>query len=188
MTGARRQRGGVVSIGSITVARPCCARPSRLSPVSTDIATEVEEIVAGFEPLAQAQGVRLTTQLQRGIVASVDRDALRQVLLNLLDNAVRYGPAGQTVTISTTSTGDSWTLDVADEGPDIPSGERERIFDTYYRMPRDAGGAVGGTGIGLAVVRGLVEAHGGRINAVDARAGARFVAELPMDSASAEAE
>lgn len=163
----------------------------KMSPVRTDVATEIEEIISGFEPLAQAEGVRLITRIERGIVADVDRGALRQVLLNLLDNAVRYGPAGQDVTITTTSAGDTWTLEVADEGPGIPAEERERIFAPYYRMNRDAGGAVGGTGIGLAVVRRLVMEHRGQVHvstavgdsASGARlVGARFVVALPIDS------
>jgi signal transduction histidine kinase len=160
------------------------SRRGELSPVTTDVATEIDEIIEGFGPLAEAHGVRLTTRLQRGIVASVDRGALRQVLLNLLDNAVRYGPPGQNVTITTTSAGDIWTLEVVDEGPGIPPDERERIFDPYYRMTRDAGGAVGGTGIGLAVVRRLVEEHKGRVHVAGANGngevGARFVVALPI--------
>lgn len=153
-----------------------------MSPVSTDVATEIEEIICGFEPLAQAEGVRLTTNLERGIVADVDRGALRQVLLNLLDNAVRYGPPNQNVTISTNSAGDTWRLEVSDEGPGIPADERERIFAPYYRMKRDAGGAVGGTGIGLSVVRRLVTEHNGQVHVSTANSdgtGARFVVSLP---------
>lgn len=155
-----------------------------MSPVRTDVATEIEEIIAGFEPLAEAQGVQLTTHLDREIIADVDRGALRQVLLNLLDNAVRYGPTRQNVTITATSVGKSWMLEVSDEGDGIPANEREKIFAPYYRMKRDAGGAVGGTGIGLAVVRRLVTEHGGRVHVAsatrDGAVGARFVVELPM--------
>jgi signal transduction histidine kinase len=161
-------------------------RRAELSPTRTDVATEIDEIVSGFEPLAQARGVRITTHLERGIEADVDRGALRQVLLNLLDNAVRYGPPQQNVTITTAAAGDTWTLEVADEGPGIPADERERIFDPYYRMKRDEGGAVGGTGIGLAVVRRLVKEHGGRVHVAaangDGAAGARFVVALPIDA------
>lgn len=164
------------------------AKRDPLAPVTTDVATEIDEIVAGFEPLAEAHGVRITTSLERGIVAEVDRGALRQVLLNLLDNAVRYGPPSQTVTITTASAGDTWTLEVLDQGPGIPSDERERIFAPYYRMKRDAGGAVGGTGIGLSVVRRLVEEHRGRVHVASANgngpAGARFVVALPISAAS----
>jgi signal transduction histidine kinase len=162
----------------------------RLAPVRTDVAAEVDEIVAGFEPLAQAEGVKLATRLERGIMADVDRGALRQVLLNLLDNAVRYGPPNQNVTITTASTSDGWTLEVSDEGPGIPPEERDRIFAPYYRMKRDAGGAVGGTGIGLAVVSRLVREHGGRVHVAptngngNGAAGARFVVTMPTDAPS----
>ena len=182
---ARRLSFLVESILSFTHAQP-----GQLSPVSTDVAAEIDDIISGFEPLAQARGARLTTRLERGIVAKVDRDALRQVSLNLLDNAVRYGPQGQNVTITTSSEGDSWTLEVADEGPGIPAEEGERIFAPYYRMKRDAGGAVGGTGIGLAVVRRLVEAHRGRVHVVPANgngaSGGRFVVVLPIDAWSGD--
>jgi signal transduction histidine kinase len=163
------------------------SRREQLSLVRTDVAAEVDEIIGGFEPLAQAQGVHLTTRLERGIMADVDRGALRQVLLNLLDNAVRYGPPRQNVTITTKSAGDRWTLEVADEGPGIPADERERVFAPYYRMKRDAGGAVGGTGIGLAVVRRLVEEHGGQVhvrppNGDGSPTGACFAIVLPIDA------
>ena len=176
---ARRLSFLVDSILSFTPSQS-----GQLSPVSTDVAAEIEEIVSAFAPLAQAHSVHLTTRLERELVADVDRGALRQVLVNLLDNAVRYGPAGQNVTITTASAGDTWTMEVADEGPGIPVGERERIFAPYYRMKRDAGGPVGGTGIGLAVVRRLVKEHGGQVHVAsangDGAAGARFVVTLPI--------
>jgi signal transduction histidine kinase len=106
--------------------------------------------------------------------------------VNLLDNAVRYGPAGQNVSITTASTADAWTIEVADEGPGVPVDERERIFAPYYRMSQHAGGPLGGTGIGLAVVRRLVEQHGGEVHVsgVDGGSGARFVVTLPVAARS----
>ena len=174
---ARRLSFLVESILSFT--RP---EAGALSPVRTDLAAEIEEIIEAFEPLAQTHSVHLTTKLERALVADVDRGALRQVLLNLLDNAVRYGPAGQRVTVTTASAGGSWTMEVSDQGPGIPVDERERIFAPYYRMQRDAGGPVGGTGIGLAVVSRLVKQHGGEIHVagVPGAAGSRFVVELPI--------
>ena len=152
-----------------------------VSPAPTDIAAEVEEIVTAFEPLAAARQVRVERALQPNLVASVDRGALRQVVLNLLDNAVRYGPPGQTVTVRTGASNGSWELVVEDEGLGIPVGERERVFESYYRMKRDTAAATGGSGIGLAVVRGLVEQHGGTVRVQGTRTGtgARFVVTIP---------
>ena len=154
----------------------------KVVPTSTDVAAEIDEIVTGFEPLASSHNVRIETNLQRGLVANVDRSALRQVLLNLLDNAVRYGPDGQTVKVTTDSGNGTWRLVVEDQGKGVPAHERERIFEPYYRMNRDARGEKGGSGIGLAVVRGLVEKHGGGIMVANSPTGvgARFVVELPL--------
>jgi signal transduction histidine kinase len=107
---------------------------------------------------------------------------MRQMLINLLDNAVRYGPDGQTVKVTTESTNGTWHLTVEDQGKGIPETERERIFEPYYRLKRDARGEKGGSGIGLAVVRGLVEKHGGRVTVSDPSTGhgTRFSLELPV--------
>jgi signal transduction histidine kinase len=159
-----------------------------VSPAPTDIAAEVEEIVTAFEPLAAAKQVQVERALQPNLVASVDRGALRQVLLNLLDNAVRYGPPGQTVTVRTGASNGTWELVVEDQGYGIPVGERDRVFESYYRMKRDTAAATGGSGIGLAVVRGLVEQHGGtvRVQGTGKDYGARFVVALPVGAAVAE--
>jgi signal transduction histidine kinase len=154
----------------------------KVVPTMTDVAAEIDEIITGFEPLASNHGVNLEMNLERGLVANVDPAALRQILLNLLDNAVRYGPDGQTVKVTTESHNGTWRLTVEDQGTGIPATERERIFEPYYRMNRDARGEKGGSGIGLAVVRGLVEKHGGHVTVGDpvAGSGARFSLELPV--------
>jgi signal transduction histidine kinase len=110
------------------------------------------------------------------------------VLLNLLDNAVKYGPAGQTVTVSTArgSGGARVRLAVEDEGPGIPARDRARIFEPFQRLERPVEAAVTGNGIGLSVVRELVRAMGGVVF-VDAAAarGARLVVELPVAAEAA---
>jgi signal transduction histidine kinase len=110
----------------------------------------------------------------------VDEDALRQILLNLFDNALKYGPEGQVISLAIAAEGPWVRISVEDHGPGIPARERERIWERFYRMPRDRASAVAGTGIGLAVVRDLVRLHGGRAWAEEgAGGGARFVVELP---------
>jgi signal transduction histidine kinase len=129
------------------------------------------------------------TRLDDGAVAFVDRNALRQIVLNLLDNAVKYGPPGQTVTIGARAVGDSVRFWMEDQGPGIPPDERERIFEPYHRLRRDAESAVGGSGIGLAVVHDLVTLHRGRVWAEPGtERGTRFVVELPVHGPDGEAE
>jgi signal transduction histidine kinase len=160
-------------------------RPLALRPV-------VEEIVAAFSPLAKAAGVRLDLEVEAGSDALADSGALRQILLNLLDNAIKYGPPGQRIRVVCEPAGDRVRLAVEDEGPGIAPTDRERIWSPYVRLRRSGrlldgagpAGAQGGSGIGLAVVRELTESLGGRawVEATCAESGreigARFVVEL----------
>jgi signal transduction histidine kinase len=146
-----------------------------------ELAPLVAEIVASFRPVAVGAGARLTTRLASGLQARVDADAWRQVLLNLLDNAVKYGPRGQEVAVTLEGAGGGLRLAVEDEGPGIPPDERERVFERFHRLERDRASAVAGTGLGLAVVRELVTRHGGRcVVESSRRGGARVVVELPV--------
>jgi signal transduction histidine kinase len=161
-------------------------RVTRLAPEPTDLASQVDEVVEAFAPLARARRVTVNTELAEGAVALVDRAAFRQTLLNLLDNAVKYGPAGQTVAIGVAPAGEHrvrvW---VDDEGPGITSRERDRVWEPFYRLERDAQSAVAGSGIGLAVVRDLITQQGGSVSVEDAPSGgARFVIELPRSDRS----
>jgi signal transduction histidine kinase len=156
-------------------------RLTRLSPATVPLAPLLRQVAEGFAPLAAAREVALRTELADGVVAPVDADALRQMLLNLLDNAVKYGPEGQTVTLGLETEDARARIRVDDQGPGVPAAERERIWDRFWRLERDRGSSVAGTGIGLSVVRELVALHGGRAWAEDApQGGARFVIELPL--------
>ncbi|MDB4951088.1 MAG: hypothetical protein JWM27_3737 [Gemmatimonadetes bacterium] len=162
-------------------------RAVRLAPEPLDLARLAREAVEAFGPLARSRRTEVAVALEDGVPAVVDRGAFRQVLLNLLDNAVKYGPPGQTVVLGLARVGDRARVWVEDRGPGIPARDRERVFAPFYRLERDAGSAVAGSGIGLAVVGELVALHGGRAWAEEGAAGgARFVVELPL-APSAEA-
>jgi signal transduction histidine kinase len=151
-----------------------------VSPEPTRVAPAVEEIVEGFAPVARARGMRIRTDLDAEAAAHLDRGGFRQVLLNFLENAVKYGPAGQAIVAGVARAGNRVRVWVDDEGPGVPAALRERIWEPYYRLNREIDRVVGGSGIGLSVVRGLVARHGGRTWMEDAPAGgARFVAEFP---------
>jgi signal transduction histidine kinase len=164
-------------------------KANRVSSAATDLEREVRDALEMFAPLARSRRATLRSELEHGITLEVDRDALRQVLLNLLDNAVKYGPRGQTVTVGMGAArengrGPRVRLWVEDQGPGIPASERERVWEPYVRLDRDVDGATGGSGIGLAVVRELVTLHGGKTWLEDARSGTgtRVVIELPAMS------
>lgn len=144
----------------------------------------LEEVVHGFDVLLEPHGTRIRLDVEPGLVVHADEDALRQVLLNLLDNALKYGPAGQVVTIGGEAAGEAGVrLWVEDEGPGIPPSDRRSVFEPYRRRRRDVDAGITGSGIGLTVVRDLVHAHGGAIWVEGARPhGARVVFTLPTPS------
>ena len=152
----------------------------RLHPEETDFGALAREVIEGFTPLAAARRATLTERIQDGVPARVDRSAMRQVLLNLLDNAVKYGPPGAAVTVGVEAGDGMARLWVEDQGPGVPAGERERIWERFARLDRDVESAIAGSGIGLAIVRELVSSQGGRCRVEDAvGGGARFVVEVP---------
>jgi signal transduction histidine kinase len=131
----------------------------------------VRETLATFAPLAASSGAQLRAQLDDEAFAMVDPGALRQIMLNLLDNAVKYGPEGQTIVVRVVRGGDEVVVSVDDEGPGIPPADRRRVFDPFERLDRRGAPKTSGAGIGLAVVRDLVIAHAGRVWIEDAPAG-----------------
>ena len=158
--------------------------PDAAVALPTDVGAEAEEIVDEFAPLAAARGAHVEVEADSDARADLAPGALRQVLLNLLDNAVKYGPADQTVKVRVSRDGGIVRLAVADEGPGIAESERDAVWGAFRRGEAAKTGAVGGSGIGLTIVRQLAERHGGR--ALVRRApggGAEFVVELPASAA-----
>jgi two-component system OmpR family sensor kinase/two-component system sensor histidine kinase BaeS len=131
----------------------------------TDVAALVDDVVSAFAPRAASSGAHLTTVVAPLPDLDVDPVRIRQVLENLLANALRYTPAGGTVQIGVTADGQTVTFSVADSGPGIAPDELPYVFDRFAKS-KDSGGS----GLGLAIARRLVEAHGGQI-AADSRPG-----------------
>jgi two-component system sensor histidine kinase KdpD len=124
----------------------------------------LEEVVGAALTRLEAQlGDRLlTTSLPADLpLVPLDSVLIEQVLVNLLDNAVKYTPPGSPMTLSAWATEGAVTIEVADQGPGLPPGEEHRIFEKFYRGPHAT--RPGGAGLGLTICRGIVAAHGGRI-------------------------
>jgi PAS domain S-box-containing protein len=147
----------------------------------TDVGALVSDVVRTVEESAGENGHRFVLDLDEGLAAEADRDKLGQVLTHLLDNAVRYSPAGGTITIAARRRDDAVEVSVEDEGIGIPQAEQERIFRKFYRGETASTGAVGAgaTGLGLFLAAGLIDAMGGRIRVDSSEgAGSTFVLEL----------
>ena len=151
------------------------------SRVEIDVAAETRRIVEEFRPLAESRRASVVAEVRAVPPISLSPDALRHVLLNLLDNAVKYGPAGQTVHVRVTPDGDAVRIAVSDEGPGVPAREREAVWAPFRRG--SAPGPVAGSGIGLAIVREVATRHGGRSWIENGAArGATFVVTLPIEA------
>jgi two-component system phosphate regulon sensor histidine kinase PhoR len=150
---------------------------------SADVGEVVERALTIFRSRSEASGARVETRLATDLPeALLDRDAMIQVLLNLLDNAVKYGGEdGARILVSARGDGPRVRIEVEDDGPGVPERERELVFEEFYRGDDSLTSPVQGAGIGLALCRRIVLAHGGRI-AVDRGGrlgGACFAVTLP---------
>ena len=154
----------------------------RLVRKPVEVGALVQRLVAEQRLQWRARG--LAVEVSGGpLVAEIDAELLASAIGNLLANAIRYSPAGATITITLARDGDGLRIEVADQGPGVPDAERDRIFEPFFRgqhQPDD--GALAGTGIGLSIVAETVAAHGGRVTlmpAMPGAPGARFRIELP---------
>jgi two-component system, OmpR family, sensor kinase len=128
---------------------------------TVDLAELAGLAIAELLPLAEAKGIDLGAgSLENGLPVEGNPEALRSLLRNLVDNAIRYTPAGGQVNVSLVREGPELVLEVADSGPGIPEAERERVFDRFYRPD---GQNESGSGLGLAIVRGVAQTHGARV-------------------------
>jgi signal transduction histidine kinase len=150
---------------------------SSVSLAAARVDTLLNDIVDGFTPLAHSRRASIVRRIEGGLTVPIDAEAFRQIMLNLLDNAVKYGPQGQTITVSAQCDHGVARIAVEDEGPGVPPEDVERIWQPFYRLTRDT--AVGGTGIGLAIIKKLVELHQGRVS-IEPResGGSRFAVEF----------
>jgi signal transduction histidine kinase len=146
----------------------------------SDVAREVSDALA---PILESQGNKLDLVATESVEILGDRDSVIRILRNLVENAVKYGPVGQTVRLTLTRNGGGTArVLVDDEGPGIPVTERENVWQPYYRLDRDRNTKTG-SGLGLSVVADLVQALGGRVSVGDAPGkGARFTVDLPAAS------
>jgi signal transduction histidine kinase len=148
-----------------------------LHPVPVDLTEVADEAVEALAPAAAAAGVALTLDAFTRVRVHGNPTALGRVVRNLIDNAIRHAPAGSVVRVAVASDGRP-SIRVLDEGPGFPPDFGDEAFARFTRADASRNRATGGAGLGLAIARGLVEAHGGRIW-IEAPPGGRVAFELP---------
>jgi signal transduction histidine kinase len=147
----------------------------------------VSDTVASMEALARARGVRLTGRAGGALLIRADARELSRALSNLVTNAVRHTPEDGHVQVTATAEGDGVLMTVSDGCGGIPEADLASVFDTAWRGTRArTPEADGGAGLGLAIVRGIVEAHQGRVSVVNTGDGCRFEMRLPALGPSAD--
>jgi two-component system phosphate regulon sensor histidine kinase PhoR len=133
-----------------------------LQPLPLRVA--VQDALDDAALIARSRGVRLENAVPAGLLADADPERLRQVLANLIDNAIKYGRAeGQVIANGRPLAGGLVELSIRDDGPGIPLEAKARIFERFYRVDKARSREQGGTGLGLAIVKNVVQAHGGEV-------------------------
>jgi signal transduction histidine kinase len=135
-----------------------------IKPSPTDVASVVEDPVRTMQSQTRTKSQALAQEIQPGLPqVSVDRDRIRQVLVNLLTNAHQYCPEGASILVTATGQADGVQLAVSDDGPGMPADQLEHIFERFTRGDAGLTQYVGGTGLGLAISKSLVDLHGGTL-------------------------
>lgn len=151
-----------------------------LATVDVDLVELLQDLLAQVQPVAEEKGVALSFQAGEGMLIQGDLHRLRQIFVNLLENAIKYTPLGGSVSVEIAATAEQITVAVSDTGAGIAAEDLPFIFDRFYRVEKSRNRAVGGYGLGLSLVKSLTEAHGGRIEVVsEPDRGSTFTVYLP---------
>lgn len=143
----------------------------------------ISDTLESFSELAARQKVTLTGNVEAGIGSvSIDAQKIGRVLTNLVGNALRHTPAGGAVHVQASRAEDGILVEILDSGEGISAQDLPYIFERFYRGEKSRSRATGGAGLGLAIARGIVEAHKGQIGVENTGQGARFYFTLPQDN------
>jgi heavy metal sensor kinase len=134
-----------------------------LMPASVDLQELADEVVTSLSVLAEDRHQRIVIGAAMPVTATVDRVVLREALINVVDNAIKYGPRDSSIDVRIEAAAGRAVMTIHDEGPGIPPEHRERIFDRFFRVDEGRSRAAGGSGLGLAIAKWAVEVNGGRI-------------------------
>lgn len=190
---ADRQRGALEAIiaesdrlirtfnALLMIARAEAGAPSG-ALAEVDLSTIVSDVAELYAPVAEEQGTNLETQIAEGVMLHGSRELIGQALVNLLENALKYGRTGDgtaRIGVALEREGRLARIVVTDNGPGIPEGDRQRVLERFVRLEKAR--TEPGSGLGLSLVSAVARLHRGELRIEDARPGVRAVMELPLD-------
>lgn len=153
------------------------ARPRTPNKIPLELQSHLQHVVAMLQKQAESKQISLSLQCTRAVTVAADQDQMTQVLLNLLMNAIQILPEGGRVAVSFATNDKDALISVADNGPGVPLPQQAHLFEAFFTQ------RAGGVGLGLAVVKQIVEAHGGKISYSTSQwQGAQFNLSLPLSS------
>ncbi len=155
-----------------------------------DLGRLLRDIVNGFKVQAAKKRIHISLNLPNSMpLVAIDDLQMGRVISNLIDNAIKYSYEGGSVEVSVREEQSGFVVEIRDQGPGIALEEQEHIFDSFYRIPENGSGHVAGTGLGLAAVKAIVEAHGGRVRLVsEPGRGSSFMVMLPRTTGKGRKE
>ena len=153
--------------------------------VRFDLGKLVTSTAGQMSLLAEDKSVSITCAASKPVFVVADRAGLKQVTVNLLDNAIKYTPSGGGITVSVHARDSKAVLEVADTGTGIPPDALPHVFDRFFRVDKARSRELGGAGLGLSIVKSICVAHGGTVDVQSKEGeGSRFIVELPLASAT----
>jgi signal transduction histidine kinase len=158
--------------------------------VHSDMAEVIENVISSYRYQIKNSGFEVQTNIQPDLPpVLIDRDAMAQAISNLVDNAMKYSREVKQLSIKTKTLGSDLSIEIADHGIGIPRAEQAKVFEKFYRVGNGLVHDVKGSGLGLALVKHIIEAHNGTISVEsDVGKGSRFTILLPLARNTAEAQ
>jgi len=159
------------------------AGEAQMERMQFDLADLVATTTEQMRLLAEDKNISLYCDAAREVEVEGDRARLKQVVVNLLDNAIKYTPKGGSINIRVKATKGSAVFDVEDNGIGMPAGALPHVFDRFYRIDKARSRQMGGAGLGLSIVKSICTAHGGWVEVESSEGqGSRFRVELPLSN------
>jgi heavy metal sensor kinase len=169
-------------IGEILTLARAESGEIRLTFAAVDLSALSQLLVEQLETVADARGVTLRCEQSGPVIVQGDESWLRRLLINLIDNALKFTPAGGQVIVGVSQTGDHASVEVSDTGPGMSSEDAQRVFERFFRADPSRTSATEGVGLGLSLVQWIVERHGGSVSVeTELGHGATFGVVLPKD-------